>query len=303
MSRRPLVADVKRDSLEDGPGIRSVVFFKGCPLRCVFCHNPETQRPGIEIGFFQRDCIGCGECLRSCPRSAVDFALPGRIVRERCDRCGLCVENCPGTALRKIGTYYSVEELLGILLRDELFYLHSGGGVTLSGGECTLYPHFLESLLKGLKASDIHVAIETSGHFPYDLFRRKILPYLDLIYFDIKPIDPVGHRKCTGRWNDLILANFRRLIGERGVKVVPRIPLVPGITATEENLSAVGRFLLECGATCLKLLPYNPMGLDKYESIGRPRPDLPETFMSQDEEEEARRIVREGFPELSEDEE
>lgn len=297
------MVDVKRDSLEDGPGIRSVVFFKGCPLRCVFCHNPETQRPGVEIGFIQRDCIECGECLRSCPHSAVDFSHPGRIVRERCDRCGICVENCPGTALRGIGTYYPVEELLAVLLRDELFYLHSGGGVTLSGGECSLYPHYLESLLKGLKVSGIHVAIETSGHFHYDLFRRKILPYLDLIYFDFKPIDPAEHLTCTGRSNELILANFRRLMGEKGVKVVPRVPLVPWVTATEDNLSAVGRFLRDCGVTCVKLLPYNPMGLDKYESIGRPRPDLPETFMSQDEEEAARRFVMEGFPELVEDEE
>lgn len=299
----PLIVDVKRDSLEDGPGIRSVVFFKGCPLRCVFCHNPETQRPGIEIGFFQRDCIGCGECLRSCPRSAVDLDLPGRIIRERCDCCGLCVEACPGTGLRRVGKRYSVDELVTELLRDYLFYFHSGGGVTLSGGECTLYPDYLERLLTRLKASGIHTAIETSGYFQYDLFQSKTLPYLDLIYFDFKPIDPTEHMKCTGRSNEPILANFRRLVTESRAKLVARVPLVPGITATEENLSAVCAFLRECGATRLKLLPYNPMGLDKYESLGRERPDLPDCFMSRDEVEEARRFVGEGFPELMEDEE
>jgi pyruvate formate lyase activating enzyme len=286
MTDLPLVVDIKRHSLEDGPGIRTVVFFKGCPLRCAFCHNPEAQDPGVEIAFSSAECIDCGKCGEECPQGAIDLELRGRIYRDKCIRCGTCAEACPGRGLRLIGTYYSVEYLAEILLRDRAFYSHSGGGVTLSGGECTLYPDYLESLLRLLKAKGVHVVLETSGYFDYHTFKQKVLPYIDLIYYDIKIADSGAHRRYVGKPNQRILFNFRHLLQEGRVEVHPRIPVVPGITATRENLSAIVDFLSEAGADSISLLPYNPLGMEMAVSLGKTRPPLPEGFMKPDEEEE-----------------
>ncbi|MCK5544785.1 MAG: glycyl-radical enzyme activating protein [Desulfobulbaceae bacterium] len=280
----PLIVDVKRHSLEDGPGIRSVVFFKGCPLRCVFCHNPEAQEKVQEIAFTEKECIFCGECVEVCPLKAINLESLEIIDRERCNSCGMCVDACPGKGLRRVGTYYEVEELAELLLRDRAFYKHSHGGITLSGGECTLYPEYVEALLKFLKPLGIHVVVETCGFFSYKTFSRKILPYVDLVYYDLKFADPAVHKKYTGRSNRRILENFQSLIREERVKVIPRIPLVPEITATKENLTAIASFLKTEGIKDAVLLPYNPMGLGKYGIIGNPRPPLPEHFMSQEEE-------------------
>jgi pyruvate formate lyase activating enzyme len=280
----PLIVAVKRHSLEDGPGIRSVVFFKGCLLRCIYCHNPECQDMEVEIAFSARECIGCGECANVCPVKAIDLDQRDRIQREECVRCGACAEVCPGRGLRSVGKYYSVDALLEILLRDLAFYRHSGGGVTLSGGECTLYPSYLRSLLQGLKGKEVHVAIETSGYFDYQAFEESILPYVDLIYYDLKLADPEAHRKYTGKTNQRIIRNLKRLIRGQGFEIHPRIPLVPGVTATEENLKAIIRILCEIGAEDVTLLPYNPMGMEMAEGLGRPKPPLPERFMRPAEE-------------------
>ena len=278
----PLIVDIKRGSHEDGPGIRSVVFFKGCPLRCIFCQNIEAQEIEAEIAFFARKCIKCERCVDACPQGAIDMDFPGRIHRDRCDRCGKCVEACSGAGLRIVGTYYPVEILIKLLLQDKSFYHHSGGGVTLSGGECTLYPNYLEFLLKGLKAEEIHIALETSGYFDYALFNQKILPHLDLIYYDVKFADPEAHRKYTGKPNEKILSNLRQLLRENGAEIHPRIPLIPGITASRENLSGIIDLLCGMGASDVSLLPYNPMGMEMAPKLGKPKPPLPESFMNPD---------------------
>jgi pyruvate formate lyase activating enzyme len=193
---------------------------------------------------------------------------------------------CPGKGLRVIGTYYPPETLTEILLRDLAFYKHSGGGVTLSGGECTLYPDYLECLLNLLKARGVHIVLETSGYFDFDHFDQKVLPYIDLVYFDIKFADSYLHREYTGRSNRLIFANFRRLLRTRKVKIYPRIPMIPGVTATRENLSAIVDFLCKAGAENVSLLPYNPMGMEMFVSLGRAKPALPELFMRPDQERE-----------------
>jgi pyruvate formate lyase activating enzyme len=280
----PLIVDIKRDSREDGPGIRSVVFFKGCPLRCFFCQNPEAQVPEMEIAFSSRECIQCGKCEEACPQKAIDLRFPGRIHRQSCIRCGRCAGVCPGKGLRVIGTYYPPETLTEILLRDSAFYKHSGGGVTLSGGECTLYPDYLECLLNLLKVKGVHIVLETCGYFDFGRFEQKVLPYIDLVYFDIKFADSYLHRKYTGKSNRLILDNFRRLLRTRKVKIHPRIPMIPGVTATRENLSAIVDFLCEAGAENVSLLSYNPLGMEMYPCLGKPGPLLPDKLMKPDEE-------------------
>jgi pyruvate formate lyase activating enzyme len=284
MDNLPLIVDIKRNSLEDGPGIRSVVFFKGCPLRCIFCQNPEAQNPQVEIAFFARECIHCGKCADACPQGAIDLEHPGHTHREMCIRCGSCVNACPGKGLRLIGAYYPVEVLTELLLRDLPFYRHSGGGVTLSGGEPTLYPDYLELLLKRLKARGVHLTLETSGYFDYEPFKQKILPYLELIYYDIKIADPELHKGYIGKTNYRILDNLYRLLREKRVEIHPRVPLIPGITASRENLSAIVDLLCEAGAGDVSLLPYNPMGIEMAVNLGRPKPPLPEGFVKPEEE-------------------
>lgn len=284
MTNLPLIVDIKRHSLEDGPGIRSVVFFKGCPLRCVFCQNPEAQSPEPEIIFSEKKCIGCGKCADVCKQGAIDLQSSGRIVRHKCVRCGECADACPSSSLKRIGVSYSIDNLAEILMRDCAFYKHSGGGVTISGGECTIYPEYLESILKILKASNIHIVLETSGYFEYDKFRQKILPYIDLIYYDIKIAELEAHKIYTGKSNQTVFDNLRLLLHEKGIKVHPRIPIIPDITTTRENLTAIVGFLYQAGAESVSLLPYNPMGFGMLKSLGREKPHLPEGFMKQEEE-------------------
>jgi pyruvate formate lyase activating enzyme len=175
-------------------------------------------------------------------------------------------------------------QLAEVLLRDRAFYRHSGGGVTLSGGECALYPDYLELLLRALKQHDIHVVLETAGLFDYRLFEQKVLPHLDAVYYDIKFADSGEHERLLGAPNHRILTNFRRLVASGRVAVHPRIPIIPAITDTRENLAAIAEIISSAGARDVSLVPYNPMGLEMFDSLGRPRPPLPATFMKPDEE-------------------
>ena len=290
---RPLIVEVKRGSLEDGPGIRTVAFFKGCPLRCVFCHNPEAQELEPEIAFAEEHCLRCAACAEVCPPAAIDLRSPWRIDRSLCDRCGQCVSACPGKALRLIGTYWPVEKLAELLLRDAPFYRHSGGGVTLSGGECTMFPDYLRSLFEILKARDIHVTLETCGWFEYDVFARQILPYLDLIFFDLKIMDPLSSLRHLERSSERILENLRRLLAETSVEIRPRIPLIPGVTDSPDNLAAIVDYLCRLGARNVSLLPYNPLGLAMYARLGRPTPDLPSGFPRPEQEQRLVEMFRE----------
>lgn len=266
---KPLIFDIKRHALEDGPGIRTTVFFKGCNLRCIWCQNPESIDPSYEIGFYSGDCIECGDCIKVCKTGAIQIDNPLKIDRGKCDRCGDCLEVCPGMGLRKIGHFYPIEELIPILLRDKVFYEVSGGGVTLSGGEPTFHMGYISSLLQELKMWGIHTAIQTNGFFEWSEFEAKVLNWADLIMFDVKLADSKGHLKYTGQENHLILKNLARLLEERPKDVIPRIPLIPGITATTQNLQAISELLQGLGVTKCSLLPYNPTGLSKAENIGK----------------------------------
>lgn len=267
--QRPLLLPLRRFALDDGPGIRSTVFFKGCPLSCVWCHNPESMSGKCEIAFYPRRCIKCGECSGVCPESAISMGDSGRINRDICAACGGCCEACPALALERMGEYVPPDKLVELLLRDQHFYEASGGGVTLSGGEPTFYADYLEKVLTKLKRQHIHIAIQTCGLFDFELFSTRFLTKIDLIFYDIKLFAPDLHLRYTGVDNRVILNNFARLARVAREKMIPRVPLVPGITATRENLSDIASYLHELGYERGELLPYNPGGIDKRRALGR----------------------------------
>jgi len=274
----PLIVDIKRHSLEDGPGIRSVVFFKGCPLHCVFCQNPETQNPAHEIAFRQRVCIDCRLCTAACPQQALADG-PRALDRKKCQICGACTRVCPSGALALIGQPMTLEEIVEVLLRDQAYYRHSGGGVTLSGGECTLFPDFAGTLLSRLRTAGISTAIETCGEYASAAFVQWILPNVDLILFDLKLADSDAHQAATGRGNERIWSNLKNLLAACPERVHVRIPLIPGITDGRKNLTALADRVAQLGGRHLTLLPYNPLGAIMAKSLGRAYPEnLPPSF-------------------------
>jgi|WetSurMetagenome_2_1015567.scaffolds.fasta_scaffold23797_2 pyruvate formate lyase activating enzyme len=285
----PLIVDIKTGSTEDGPGIRSTVFFKGCPLNCKWCQNPEAMDPQVEIGFYPRHCIGCFDCAEICPEGAILKGEDERIDRSRCTRCGRCAEVCPGKAIRRIGKYHEMDELLETLLRDRVFYEVSGGGVTLSGGEPTLWSQYAGDLLRRLKQEGIRTALQTCGYFEYNPFKEEMLPWLDLIMYDLKLINAEDHLRWTGHDNQRILHNFTRLLNAP-VQMIPRIPLIPGFTTSKENLEGISSFLKDSGVRTCSLLPYNPLGLSKWENLGKNKPGLPASWMDKSQRETCYRI-------------
>jgi pyruvate formate lyase activating enzyme len=268
---KALIFEVKGNSLDDGPGIRTVVFFKGCPLNCVWCHNPESKKPRPEIKFEREKCIGCGSCREVCTENAL---IPGSlhyVDREKCSLCAACTRECPSTALSMVGSYWKLEDLTRKIEKDIPFFQASGGGITLSGGEPTMYMGFASSLLGWAKSRGIGTLVETCGLFPLQRFMDILYPHVDMFYFDLKLLDPVSHKAFCGMDNGIILENFTHLL-ERcsldGKTLLPRIPLIPGITATEENLRAIADFLRGLKVERVELLPNNPLWLSKLEPLG-----------------------------------
>lgn len=262
------IFDIQRYSVHDGPGIRTLVFFKGCLLRCKWCQNPESLDREPEMAFFANKCIGCGECAKVCPKGAIVFEDARRIDRSVCDRCGKCAEICYAEALTVIGKAYDVRSLLDIVERDRPFYEQSGGGVTVSGGEPTMQFEFLLDFLRTAKEAGLNTVIETCGAFAWTRFKR-LLPYLDIIYFDLKVIDEEEHKRLTGASNKRILANARKLV-ESGKRVIFRVPLVLEMTATERNVSDLIGVLSEFEQHEVHLLPYHKMGESKLQRIDSP---------------------------------
>lgn len=269
--KAPLILEIKGNALDDGPGIRSVVFFKGCPLSCTWCHNPESKRIDSEIGFESGQCVGCDTCIGVCTENALSRDNPLFIDRTRCSRCFACTDACPSGALTRIGTPMTVDEILVRVMADKPFYDTSGGGVTLSGGEPTLFMDFTSQLAKALKDAGISVLLETCGLFDLSRFEETLYPWLDEIYFDIKLMDATAHERYCGVPNPIILSNFKTLYGrmaDGGIPVTPRTPLIPGITDTAENISAIAGFLQNCGVHRARLLPYHPLWQEKNIKIG-----------------------------------
>jgi pyruvate formate lyase activating enzyme len=296
----PLVFDIHRFALDDGSGIRTTVFLKGCPLSCSWCHNPESMHIERETAFYPDRCIHCGSCRDICPEAAFTNGPPLQIDRLHCTACGRCADVCPTMAIRMIGEVHPIDELLEIILRDRHFFEASGGGVTFSGGEPTLQMNYLSTLLAALKAEGLHTAIQTCGLFDYDDFLKKVIPFTDLIMFDIKFIDTIQHLRYTGRENASILKNFKSLAREAGSRLLPRVPLVPGITATQGNLIEIASFLADLGILHCDLLPYNPAGIEKRLAMGMNLPpNLSDVPLGVEEEDDLRKLFFNALHSLS----
>ena len=264
--------DIKKYAIHDGPGIRTNVFLKGCPLRCVWCCNPESQEFRTEIIVVPQNCARCGRCSDACPLQAIaeDADRKKRIDLSRCDLCGICVTACPNGALQLMGRRISVEDVLREVARDSAFYQRSGGGLTLTGGEPAAQPEFAAELLRRYKIEERgrHAAVETCGFADWTALSR-LLEYSDLVLFDIKHMDPKRHLELTGAENDLILRNARR-IAESGRRLAIRFPLVPGINDDEDNVRKTVAFVRGLpGVEELDILPYHRMGEPKYARLGR----------------------------------
>jgi pyruvate formate lyase activating enzyme len=253
-----LLFDVQRFSLHDGPGIRSTVFFKGCPLRCRWCQNPESHTPTPEMAYYQERCQACFCCEAVCPEQAITRRLEARIAFARCSACGACAAVCDPQAIVTIGQHWPVDRLVAEIEKDRDFFEDSGGGVTLSGGEFMGQHAFLACLLPALKARGLHVVLETCGVFTWQQI-EPLLPHLDLIYFDLKHMAPDIHRALTGRDNNRIQENFRRL-ASCFADLRARMPLVPGMNDDEANLRATARFLAANRHDRIHCLPYHNLG-------------------------------------------
>ena len=266
----------QRLSTEDGPGIRTTVFFKGCPLHCAWCHNPESISLQSQTQWFAVRCIGCKTCLEVCPNGCISLSGDSLVFDQtKCVACGKCVEACPSGARELLGRTMTVEETLAELIKDRAFYEKSGGGVTLSGGEPTFQPEFSETLLRGLKDKGISTALDTCGLTSSRILER-LLPYTDLVLFDLKLLDPDLHRAFTGVTNQQILENLAYVYSyinnhTHPIELWIRTPLIPGATESDENLSAIGHYLtehLDGTVSRWELCAFNNLCRDQYSRLG-----------------------------------
>jgi len=270
-AEKGVIFDIQYNALYDGAGIRTVVFLKGCPLRCDWCHNPESQLLDPQMTYFAEKCQACGTCVEACEQQAL--SMVGKIVvrdTAKCTACGACAEECPTGAMEIAGKEMSPGDIVEKAARDKIFYDNSGGGVTISGGEATMQPEFLVELLKQIRAREIHVALETCGFFRKEL-RDQLVQHVDTFLFDIKHADPEEHKKRTGVSTQLIQENFREILAAAGAeRIVPRVPLIPGFNIGDDAIDGIIKFLTDSGHPGpVHLMPYNPFARTKWEKVGR----------------------------------
>ena len=261
------IFDIKQFAVHDGPGIRTTVFFKGCPLNCWWCHNPEGISTDNDIFFYETKCIGCGTCIEICPEDAVTQEETILIDKEKCTYCGICAKNCPSDALQNTRRTVTSDEVMSEIKKSIVFFDSSDGGVTLSGGEPLMQSEFLKELIKKCKEEDLHITLDTSGYIDSDTF-ESIIDNIDLFLYDLKIMDDEQHKKYTGTSNKKILKNLK-LLSKRGKEVIIRFPVIPGITDTDENLENIIDFLSGLkNIREIDILPYHNVE-EKYKRLGK----------------------------------
>jgi len=274
--KKGVVFNIQRYSIHDGPGIRTTVFLKGCPLSCLWCQNPESQSIKPEIFYNVERCVGCGKCITVCPAKAIEMG-DAKVITDRniCTGCGSCVDACPEEARELMGKYMTVEEVVEEVMKDDIFYQRSGGGVTLSGGEPFTQWKFSANILKHCKEKSAHTAIETCGYAPWKTM-EQVLQYTDLVLYDLKHMDPKEHMKLTGVSNELILENVRRIWHERHIPIWIRVPVIPGYNDSPANIDALAGFVVNELSPFLQihLLPYHRLGESKVQQLEKPGPKL-----------------------------
>lgn len=276
---RGTLFQIQRFSVHDGPGIRTTVFFKGCPLRCKWCHNPEGMDRAPQVSFIAERCLHCGVCEGVC-ESGVHAVTPDSHTLERsaCTACGMCADSCPASAVELVGREYTVTEVVGVVIRDEPFYRTSGGGITLSGGEPLAQIDFTEALLTEAKRRSLHCCVETSGYATFATIAR-IQPMVDLFLYDLKETDDERHKAYTGVSNRVILENLRRLHDD-GAQIRLRLPLIPGVNDCDDHLSAAAKLIETLpNLEGVEIMPYHRLGLSKSDRFGTTAalsPDIPE---------------------------
>ena len=269
---QPLIFDIKRYSINDGPGIRATIFFKGCPLNCQWCHNPESISPKVQKLFTAAKCIGCGECCRVCPVSACRLTPDGVVTDgDLCTLCGKCAEVCPTLATEMSGRYYSVAELLEVVKKERPFFDQSGGGVTFSGGEPLLYPEFLIEVLEACGRQGVHRAVDTSGFVKKETL-LEVAQHTDLFLYDLKMLDAEKHKRYTGVDNRLILDNLAAL-AEYGAEVQVRIPLIGGVNDDDDSVAAMATYIADLPGEkrAVSILPFHDVARGKDEKLGQER--------------------------------
>jgi len=302
------IYDIQGFSVHDGPGIRTTVFLKGCPLRCPWCHSPESQEFPTELNWMEIRCEGtekCARCLFACPEKAI---APGekklspkdgseytvvKIDRAKCVSCFRCADACPQNALYRCGTDYTVEEVVARVKRDIPFFKRSGGGVTVSGGECLWQPEFTLALLKACKELDIHTAVDTTSYCKWEILER-VLPYTDLFLYDLKQMDGEKHKRVIGVENAVILENAKKL-ARAGARLQIRIPTIPMFNNSRASYREFGAFILELGEAVetVQLLPYHNLGAVKWERLGRSGPALEAIPPSEEQMQELKALLEE----------
>jgi len=266
--KKALISNIQKFSTEDGPGIRTTVFFKGCPLKCIWCHNPESTGFYPEIMWDEDKCIRCGECIKKCPNKAIEIINNYLITdKKMCSGCGRCVDICPVGARELVGKYLTLKEIVNEVKKDKIFYDKSNGGVTLSGGDPCLQWEFTRDLLRECKNLGIHTALDTSGYVEWSAL-KEILAFTDLVLYDLKLADEIEHKKYTGVKNQLILTNIKK-VSKQGVPIWIRVPIIPRCTDSIENIMKLKEIIKKLNnVERIDLLAYHTLGVAKYKKLG-----------------------------------
>ena len=284
------VFNIQKFSVNDGPGIRTVVFFKGCPLHCKWCANPESQLPKVQLFHDVKKCIRCRHCMEVCPKHAVSYENNRiHINHSLCNACGECISECPGSALSKEGYETTVDKVIQEVMQDEVFYEESGGGITLSGGELFMQWQFAEEILLAAKEEALHTCCETTGFVKEEIFER-IIQLVDHVFFDVKHYDNQKHQEGTGVEQTLILSNLKKAVSMNKT-VLPRIPVIPGFNDSLQDAAGFAQVLKNAGATRVQLLPFHQFGENKYDLLDQPYAYHDTTALHREDLEEYRNIL------------